>query len=44
MEVVYIQIEDNALEYSDNVIQKDNLAINMAAPPEPESLVEYIEG
>lgn len=38
------QIEDGAVEHFENVAQKDNLHINMAAPLEPETLAEYIEG
>ncbi len=32
------------MEYFDNVIKKDNININMAAPLEPETLPKYIEG
>ena len=39
-----MQIEEVAVEYFDNVIKKDNININMAAPLEPETLPEYIEG
>jgi len=33
-----------AVEYYDNVVQKDNLQVNMNTPLEPELLTEYVEG
>jgi len=42
--VVCIQIEEAAMEYFDNVVQKDNLQVNMKIPHEPKLLLEYVEG
>jgi len=39
-----IQIEEAAVEYFDNVVQKDNLQVNMNIPLESELLPEYVEG
>jgi len=40
----FIQIEEAAVEYFDNIVKKDNLQVNIANPLEPEFLAEYIEG
>jgi len=42
--VLFIQIEDDAMEYFDNIVKKDNVLVNMSTPLEPEFLPEYIKG
>jgi len=42
--VVFIQIEEAAVEYFDKVVKKDNLQVDMKTPFEPEVFLEYIKG
>jgi hypothetical protein len=40
----FLQIEDVAVEYFENVVRQDKINISMNVPLQPETLSKYIEG